>query len=89
MITAPEKLAYARGYNAGRKRKARNVSAEQIRNRERAFWQRAFLSSLQTCITVSGWTVGDKPITTITGRTQLARDFANEALRVAISYGYI
>lgn len=72
---------YAKGYAAGKRRKAREISAEQ-RERERTeFRRRVFLAVLPTCIEVSGWQRDGKPIKNLDQRTALAWNFADEAMK--------
>lgn len=77
--------SYNKGYAAGMRRAKNQRSADAQLRQQTAFWQRAFLAALPACITVDGWTRGDKPITSVADRAQLARDFADEALRLASS----
>lgn len=78
-----EARAYSRGYQAGRKRRKTEVAEERRLAQRQAFWQRAFLAALPACVTAQGWAVGDKPITNISQRTRLAKDFADEATKLA------
>lgn len=80
MSTELEK-AYQRGYNAGRRRKAKDISDERRVAEANAFERRAFLAALPACIAVQGWKYGDAPIVNVADRTRLARDFAVEARR--------
>jgi len=81
---AAEQRGYSRGYIAGRKRKAREISRENQMRKKSAFWQRAFLAALPVAMTRDNWTRGDKPITTVADRTKLATEIADEALNHAI-----
>lgn len=78
--TEAEKAAKARGYSqgyaAGQKRAAREDAREDFR-------RAAFLAALPACANGSNWKKGETPITTLKGRTELAWDFADEALRRA------
>lgn len=78
---AAEKRGYSKGYAAGLRRKQRHVD-EDRRSRERAaFWNRAFLAVLPTCLTVNDWQNGKgEPITTLDQRVQLASNCADRAL---------
>lgn len=80
-MNAAEKAAYQRGYAAGKRRKARTISAEARLREERAFLDRAFLAALPAAIEAQGWKRGEKPITTLKDRVSLAVDFAREALK--------
>lgn len=73
-IKAAEQRGYGRGYNAGRRRAEREAQHTEL-------WNRAFLAALPACISSSDWAIGDKPIRDIPGRTRLAVDFANEAVK--------
>lgn len=76
-----EKAAYQKGYNAGRKRVAKDRERAAYEAKRAAFRQRAFLAALPACIVAQGWKAGDKPINTLVDRTALAWDFADEALK--------
>lgn len=77
-----EKAAYSRGYNAGRKRKAVDISHEARRREERAFLDRAFLAALSGFIqSDSVWSQGDRKFTSIPDRVALAWMAANDALK--------
>lgn len=76
-----EKAAYQRGYASGKRRKAREISAEARLREERAFLDRAFLAALPAAITAQGWKRGEQPITALKDRVRLAVDFAREALK--------
>lgn len=79
---AAERLGYARGYNAGRKRKERERSVERKFAEERAFFDRALLAALPATILSQGWEDSEgKPIISRTERTKLACNFADEALK--------
>jgi ribosome modulation factor len=73
--------AYQRGYQAGQRRKAKEINAEKYQAQKDAFRRRAFLAALPACVTAVGWKKGEKPINNIDARTELAWDFANEALK--------
>lgn len=81
-MSPEEKRAYQRGYQAGKRRKQREISFE-ARDRERkAFAERAFLAALPACITAHGCrTAQGTPITSLPNRVELAADFAREALK--------
>lgn len=74
---------YAKGYAAGRKRKIKDLQAVDVRKRNDAFWQRAFLAVLPAVVGVSGWTRGKSEILNLEDRVRLAKDFADTALIVA------
>jgi hypothetical protein len=46
---------------------------------DREFWQRAFLAVLPTAMTVQGWTLGQKKISTGEDRMRLAAAWADTA----------
>ena len=74
---------YHKGYRAGLRRKVRELSAEERRRRENAFWQRAFIAAIPATIEVSGWKRGSAEITTLADRMVLASEAADEALKLA------
>lgn len=80
-IKKAEKRGYARGYVAGKQRKQRDQTAEQIHREKRAFLDRAFMAALPACIAAQGWKAGDKPISNVPERVDLAWDFAMSALK--------
>lgn len=92
-FAAAEKRGYAKGYAAGKRRVGREVALERQERiqaaRENAFWQKAFFAAFTTCVDMRGWTSGDKPISTPAERADLAKLFANEALRVARFHGRV
>lgn len=80
-IKAAEARGYSKGYAASVRRKQRKVSAESEAKQRAAFWNRAFLAALPTCIDVQGWQRNGQPIKSLQDRTQLAADFADHALQ--------
>jgi hypothetical protein len=76
-----EMRGYSKGYQAGIRRMKREQGKELRRKEQQAFLDRAFISALTACIDVQGWRHGDKPITNIPMRVELAADFAKEALK--------
>lgn len=80
-IKAAEKRGYSKGYAAGRRRKARDLSDQRRRTEREAFRRRAFLAALPACIAAQGWKRGDKPIASVDDRAQLAWDFAAAAVK--------
>lgn len=81
-LKAAEKRGYSKGYDAGRRRKARGISAERAAAERAAFRRRVFLAVLPECLKLQGWVNGQKkPITNLTQRTDLAWSFADEALK--------
>ncbi len=79
MTTPDERRAYQRGYSAGRRRKAAEVSAERRRAQREAFRQRAFLAALPFCLGEHAWKLNQKPCSTLDERLALAEAFANGA----------
>ena len=92
-FAAAEKRGYSKGYAAGKRRAGREVDTERLERaraaRENAFWRQAMCAALTTCCNVHGWTKGDKPISNIADRVDLARDFADQAVLVARNKGRI
>lgn len=85
-IKAAEKRGYAKGYIAGKAKRAKLLSYEQILRRDNALWNRAFLAALPACITADGWTITkadgtEQRISDVAEKTKLARDFATEAFK--------
>lgn len=78
-ILKAEKRGYSKGYVAGKRLVKKNKQYEHEQKQRNALWNRAFIAALKECISVSGWTSGDKPINTLAERVRLARNFANEA----------
>lgn len=77
-----EQLGYSKGYAAGKRRKENLRAVAQIEAKREDFRQRAFLAALPACIQAHGWQTGDKkPINSLTERIDLARDFADAALK--------
>jgi hypothetical protein len=76
MKTPEETAAYAKGYNAGRRRKKIDRSAEQRRRQENALWQRAVLSALPFAVTQDTWTRGKVKINSLEDRVKLAGEIA-------------
>lgn len=80
-IKTAEQRGYSKGYQAGRRKKKREISYAQHMREKQAFLDRAFLAALPVALAAQNWKCGDKPITSINDRTSLARDFAIEALK--------
>ena len=74
---------YHKGYRAGLRRKVRELSAEEQRRRENAFWQRAFIAAIPATMQVLGWKRGTADISGLTDRMVLASEAADEALKLA------
>lgn len=75
-----EARGYAKGYTAGKRRKAADVANERQRAREQALWQRAMLVAIPFAMQQSDWKRGQTRITTIEDRMRLAAEVADEAL---------
>jgi hypothetical protein len=84
---AAEKRGYSKGYEAGKRRKVRQIDSERAYKEKQAFRRRAFLAALPGCINADGWKTGDIPITSLAARTALAWNFADEALKNAGYFG--
>ena len=78
-----ETRGYAKGYAAGKRRKAHDVDQERKRARETALWQRAMLAAIPFAMEQSTWTRGEKRIHGLAERLGLAADVADEAVNVA------
>jgi len=75
-----ELRGYSRGYAAGSRRKRREVSAEvEIAKRE-AFRRQVFLVALPAFIASNTWVRGEKKLTTLDDRVDLAWRAANKAV---------
>lgn len=80
-MSPEEARAYSRGYQAGKRRKQRDINDEKRIREEKHFRDRAFLAALPACIQAQGWTRGDKTITKLEDRVRLAWDAAEEAAK--------
>lgn len=80
-IKAAEQRGYARGYIAGRKRADRDEQEQERLEKREEFRRQAFLAALPSCILAQGWKRGDVAITSAKGRTRLAWEFADEAMK--------
>lgn len=80
-MTPDEQKVYQRGYRAGKAKARRDRSAEHAHRERQAFWDKAFLAAIPACIRADGWKVGDKPITSLVDRIDLARDAADHAAK--------
>lgn len=89
MTEQDAKREYAKGYAAGRKRMHREYSRALADHRKEEFRKQAFLAALGTCIDVQGWTRGKEPITSLKARTDLAMDFADEAVKRFSFSGFV
>lgn len=79
-IKEAEQRGYSRGYSAGRTRGRRDTLSQPLNDQQ--FLDAVFLATLPVCIEAGGWKDGKgKPITSLPARTELAMDFAKEALR--------
>lgn len=87
MPTVQESRAYSRGYQAGIKRVKREINAANIKKQRNAIWRRCFMQVLNFSFTQSTWKCGNKPINTISERTDLAADIADAALKEIINRG--
>jgi hypothetical protein len=80
-MTPDENKAYQRGYRSGRKRRAVDERGRKADAERAAFRRRAFLAALPACLASEGWKIGDKPVTTLDQRIDLAWLAANKALK--------
>lgn len=80
-MTKEEQRAYSRGYQAGMRRKKKDIDADRQIKEENAFRDRAFLAALPACITAERWVRGEKPIKSLQERVRLAWDASDEAVR--------
>lgn len=80
-IRTAEARGYAKGYTAGQRR-AQKAS-------DKLFWQQAFYAALNGFIQSPNWTQGEKRFTQLPDRVELARQAANESLRVATKEGKV
>ncbi len=76
-----EKRGYSKGYAAGKRRKQREISYEQVQREKQAFLDRVFLAAIPVALESQGWTSGGKPVATTEERIRLARTWAIEALK--------
>ena len=76
-----EKRDYAKGYAAGKRRKQREISYEQVQREKQAFLDRVFLAVIPIALESQGWTSGGKPVNTSEERIRLARNWAVESLK--------
>lgn len=84
-----ERRGYAKGYEAGKRRRLRTISVEQLAAKKAAFWQRAYIAVLPAAMTVNDWFIGDVKVSKTEQRILLARKWATEALEQAISAGMV
>lgn len=82
-LKAAERSGYQKGYNAGKRLRSKQISADRQYARERAFWQRAMLAAIEFAMTQSTWKRGDTPINSTKDRMVLAGNVADAALKVA------
>lgn len=75
------KSAYTKGYNSGRRHAQHDQDRQHRIDREQDFWERAYLAALPVALSASGWTIGDKSITSSNDRNHLAGLWADTALR--------
>lgn len=75
-----EARAYTKGYEAGRRRKDRELRAERDRREERAFRDRVFLAALPDFIKAQGWKMDGKEVTNLNQRVELAWRAAQRAV---------
>lgn len=74
-----EARGYAKGYQAGKRRKKADIDIERREKEERAFRDRVFLAVLPFCMQAQGWKMGDEPITSSNDRVDWAWSVADRA----------
>lgn len=79
-IKAAEKRGYARGYEAGKRRKYREHEAHIREAKRLAFAERLFLTFLPVAMQVQGWKVGGEPISSGDQRIGLAVLWTKQAM---------
>lgn len=80
-MSADEQRGYSKGYAAGLRKRKADRSREHIRREKQAFWDRAFLAVIDSCMNIQGWSRGDKPISSLEDRVRLASEVADEAVK--------
>lgn len=80
-IKQAELRGYSKGYQAGKRRKNRDMTQKRRRDERQAFLDRAFIAILPAAMNAQGWSFGDKPISSTEDRVKLARRWAEEAFK--------
>lgn len=80
-LKAAEQRGYARGYQAGKKRKQREHRHEQTEKQRKAFAERVFIAVLPYALKCQNWTMGEVKVTTTEQRIDLAMKWVERALR--------
>ena len=80
-IKAADKLGYARGYAAGRRRVRSDRSAENQRKHDEARRDRFFCAALNGLLPTAGWQMGGKDMSSLNDYVELAARFADQSLR--------
>lgn len=73
--------AYAKGYAAGKRKKATDGLTDKRRREEVAFWDRAFLAVSPYFAGSEPWARGEKKLSSLEDRVELAAKFANQAIK--------
>lgn len=79
--TVEEKREYARGYQAGRKKREADLEGLRRKLSDQEFHDKAFLAALPFAMEQDSWRVGEEKIHTIEQRVAFANLIADEALR--------
>ncbi|NII53544.1 hypothetical protein [Luteibacter sp. SG786] len=77
MSKESENQAYARGYAAGRKRQQSDEVKASVRAGQVAFWEKAVLAVAPYFMGCEAWVRGEKKLTGLEDRADLAVKFAN------------
>lgn len=75
-----EARGYAKGYQAGRRRKQADIRSERHAREEKAFRDRAFLAALPAFISAHGWEMDGEKVTNLDQRVELAWRAARRAV---------
>lgn len=78
---AAETRGYARGYQAGKKRRDAERAKEAQDKADQAFVRRAFLAALPFAMTQDAWKIGEKPISSVEERVDFAWRIARASLK--------
>ncbi len=80
-IKQAEKRGYSRGYVAGRRRRALEISQERVRIQRQAMADRIYLALLPVAMTVEGWKIGHDLVSNGEQRTRLAALWTQHAMK--------
>lgn len=76
-----EARGYARGYQAGKRRRDTERARESRAKSDEAFVRRAFLAALSFAMTQENWHIGGKKISSTEERVDFAWMIARESLK--------